>query len=271
MGFKGKAGFAGAGKMGGILIEGLTGSGMLPPENVSIFDIAAERLKQLCEKTGAEPASSVSELTSVCDVLFLCVKPDQFPATGARIAETWEAKRPVIVSIMAGVKTEFIRRIISTEAPVIRVMPNVAALVGKGAAGVAKDERAPDEVNEFVFDLFEKLGGAVWVPESKMDAVTALSGSGPAYVFMFIEALTDAGVRLGLDRQTSEKLAVRTVAGGAAMVDETDFDTLQLRAQVSSPGGTTVAATSELERLGFRSSIIESVRAAYERSVELGK
>lgn len=271
MSFKGKAGFAGAGKMGGILIEALAKSGMLPPENVIVYDIDGARLDELCGKTGASAAASVAELTAGCDVLFLCVKPDQFPKTGEKIAAAWGHKRPVIVSIMAGVKTAFIRKKVDAAAPVIRVMPNVAALVGRGAAGVAKDDAAPDEVNKFVFELFEKLGGAVWAPEKKMDAVTALSGSGPAYIFMFIEALTDAGVRLGLDRATAEKLAVRTVAGGAAMVDETNFDTLELRAQVSSPGGTTVAATSELERLGFRSAIIEAVKAAYERSVELGK
>nr|HOO56799.1 pyrroline-5-carboxylate reductase [bacterium] len=173
--------------------------------------------------------------------------------------------------IMAGVKTGRIKELVGREVPVIRVMPNVACLVKEGASGVAPDSAAGEDVNDFVFDLFEKLGGAVRVPEGKLDAVTALSGSGPAYVFMFIEALTDAGVKLGLDRVTSGKLAVRTVAGAAIMAEKSSDNTLELRAKVSSPGGTTVAATTSFENSGFRGIVIEAVEAAYARSIELGK
>ena len=271
MSFKGTAGFAGAGKMGGILIKGLIKAKMIPPEKVVVYDVDESRTGQLKKQLGVGVAATIGELTHSCDVLFLCVKPDQFPVAAEEIKATWADRKPCCVSIMAGVKTALIKDLVEDEAPVIRVMPNVACMVGKGAAGIAKDVGASDEVNQFVFDLFEALGGAVWVPESKMDAVTALSGSGPAYVFMFIEALTDAGVNVGLDRATSEKLAVRTVTGAATMVDQTNFNTLELRAQVSSPGGTTVAATTVLEKAGFRSAIIAAVESARDRAEELGK
>jgi pyrroline-5-carboxylate reductase len=141
-------------------------------------------------------------------------------------------------------------------------MPNVACLIRKGVSGVAVEAGVADATAKFVTDLFEALGGAVLVAESKLDAVTALSGSGPAYVFMFIEALADAGVKLGLDRATSEKLASKTVSGAAAMAEGSAENTLSLRAKVSSPGGTTVAATTKLESGGFRGIVIEAVEAA---------
>jgi len=270
MGKKPKAGFLGAGKMGNILIEGVVKSGIADAGSILLYEQVAERAKEVSSRLGVKAVESAGEVIEGSDLVFICVKPDQFKNLAGDIREKWAGNRPCIVTIMAGVKTARVRELISGEANVIRVMPNVACTVRRGIAGIARDYGAPEEMNEFVYSLFEELGGAVWVPEEKMDAVTAMSGSGPAYVFMFLEAFTDAGVKIGLDRATSEKLAVRTVAGAAAMLEESGFDTLQLRAQVSSPGGTTVAGTRALEKKGLRSAIMEAVEAAWKRSIELG-
>jgi len=269
--FEGKAGFIGAGKMGGILVEGLASGGLLAPERISVYDVDAARIKDLKDRFGVGVKGSLEEIVKENDVVFLCVKPDQIAGVAEPIRKAWPARKPVFVSIMAGVKTARLRELLGAQAPVIRVMPNVACLIRQGVSGVAADAAAPEAVNGFVCDLFEVLGGAVSVAEEKLDAVTALSGSGPAYVFMFIEALADAGVKVGLDRKSAEKLAVRTVCGAAMMAEQTGLDTLELRTRVSSPGGTTVAATSKLESAGFRGIVIEAVEAAYRRAIELGK
>lgn len=270
MSFEGTAGFIGAGKMGGILIEGAVQSGLLPAGRILSYDVDAGKTAALARELKIGVAASIKELAGKSDVVFLCVKPDQFPATADEIRSEWKIRKPAFVSIMAGVRVERIKKLLGREAPVIRVMPNVACLIRQGVSGVAADPDAPDEINRFVFELFDVLGGAVSVAEGKLDAVTALSGSGPAYVFMFIEALTDAGVKLGLDRASAGKLAVRTVAGAALMAEQTGESTLDLRARVSSPGGTTVAGAASLEASGFRGAVIKAVEAAYKRSLELG-
>ena len=244
---------------------------MAAPGDVMFYEAVPERAGEMAEKTGAARAASVAEVVGGSDLFFVCVKPDQFAGIAGEIKSAWKKRSPVCATIMAGVKTAAIREKTVPEMPVIRIMPNVACTVRKGVAGLAAAADAPESVNQFVFRLFEELGGAVWVKEAAMDAVTAMSGSGPAYVFMFVEAFTDAGVRIGLDRATAGNLAMRTVAGAAEMMIKSGANTLDLRAQVSSPGGTTVAGTSVLERTGFRSSIIEAVRAAWERSLELGR
>jgi pyrroline-5-carboxylate reductase len=238
--------------------------------NIHLYEAVAEKAAAMADLLGVNAVDSVEAAVKGSDVVFICVKPDQFSAAAAGIKSAWKGGKPCLVTIMAGVKTARVKELVSADAAVIRVMPNVACTISMGIAGVAADPSASHEINDFVFNLFEILGGAVWVPETKLDAVTAVNGSGPAYVFMFIEALTHAGVMVGLDRVTAEKLAVQTVAGAAGMVEKTDFDTLQLRAQVSSPGGTTVAATTVLERAGFRAAVIDAVTAAWKRAVELG-
>lgn len=257
--------------MGSIIIEGLVSSGVAAPGDVFVYEVDAARAKQVADRLGVKVSKSVKEISETCEMIFLCVKPDQFPAVAREIGEGIEKnKNACLVSIMAGVKNERIKKLVGVDIPVIRVMPNVACIVKKGVSGVAREDAASEEKNQFVHSLFAGLGGAVWVPESKMDAVTAVSGSGPAYVAMFIEAMTDAGVKIGLDRASAQDLAARTVAGSAAMLLETGCSTLDLRTQVSSPGGTTVAGTTMLEKRAFKGAVIEAVEAAWKRAVELG-
>jgi pyrroline-5-carboxylate reductase len=270
MAFKGMVGFVGAGKMGGALIEGIIGSGLLDADSISVFDADAARMEELSKRLKVKAAGTAREAVERSDAVFICVKPDQFGAVAGEIKAGWNARKPAVVSVMAGVRAARISEALGASVSVARAMPNVACLIRRGVSGVALDPNAPQAVNDFVFNVFEALGGAVKVAETKLDAVTALSGSGPAYVFMFIEALADAGVKMGLDRAVSEKLAVLTVAGAAAMAEQPGANTLQLRASVSSPGGTTVAATAALERAGFRGVVIDAVEKAKERAVELG-
>lgn len=263
-----KIGFLGTGKMGGILVRGLVDSGLCHPDNVMLFDVMRASAEKIADDLGVSVAKSAARLVEDCGVVFLCVKPQQFTQTAAQIRGAFGGGK-CAVSIMAGVKSGAVREALG-EANVVRVMPNVACLVGHGASAVARDSDAPEDVLKFAFNLFASLGTAVWVNESQMDAVTALSGSGPAYVFMFLEALTDAGVTVGLDRATSLELALETVIGSATMAHESELSLSDLRAAVSSPDGTTVAATGVLERQGFRAAVIDAVRAARDRGRELG-
>lgn len=265
-----KTGFIGAGKMGSIIIEGILESGLCSAANLSFFEISDERAGEISAKNKITRCASISELVGSSEVVFLCVKPDQFAGIAEEISSAAKEDKTCLVSIMAGVGTEKIKKLIAKDLPVVRVMPNVACVVKKGVAGVAADAKATTEQNEYVYEIFRELGGAVRVLESKMNAVTALSGSGPAYVFMLIEALADAGVKIGLDRGSAVDLAARTVSGAAEMVLQTESNTLDLRAQVTSPGGTTAAGTAVLEKSAFRSALIEAVEAAWKRAIELG-
>ena len=268
--FEGNAGFIGAGKMGGALIEGIVNSNLLPASRITAFDVAKNLTSDLAGRIGINAAGSAEEVVENSDIVFICVKPDQFQSVAGAIRAAWPERSPALVTIMAGVRISRIRELLELSPPVVRVMPNVACLISQGVAGVAFDPEAPDEVNDFVFEIFEALGGAVRVAEEKLDAVTAIGGSGPAYFFMFIEALMDAGVKLGLPRDSAEKLAIRTAVGSCMLAEQSGASMAELRARVSSPGGTTVAATAVLESAGFRGIVIEAVEAACERSVELG-
>lgn len=265
-----KTGFIGAGKMGSIIMDGLLESGLCTASNLCFYEISDDRAKEVSEKNGISRCASITETVKGSEIVFLCVKPDQFPGIATEISEASTEGETCLVTIMAGVKTERIKELVKQSLPVIRVMPNVACVVKKGVAGIAADSSATTDQNEYVYALFRELGGAVRVLETKMDAVTALSGSGPAYVFMLIEALADAGVKIGLDRASAVDLAARTVSGAAEMVLQTNSNTLELRAQVTSPGGTTAAGTAVLEKNGFRSAVIEAVEAAWKRAIELG-
>jgi pyrroline-5-carboxylate reductase len=265
-----RIGFLGAGKMGGILLRGMLRAGLAEPARVMVFDVYRDAAQACAKETGVAAVDTARKLVTGSDVVFLCVKPQQFVQAAVEVKTAFKAGK-CAVSIMAGVPSAKIQEALGGKAHVVRVMPNIPCLVGQGAAAVARDTDAPQEIKDFAFRLFDSLGASVWVDEKQMDAVTALSGSGPAYVFMFLEALADAGVTAGLDRATSEKLALQTVLGSAAMAAQSEHSLCALRAQVSSPAGTTVAATGVLESRGFRGAVIDAVTAAWKRSIELGK
>jgi pyrroline-5-carboxylate reductase len=259
-------GFIGAGRMGSALAEGVLKAGM-EAEKVCFFDIDGKRAEELKTRTGAELLGSAAEVFQNSRITFLCVKPDQTPDVLKELSEF--EKESVLVSIAAGISTNSIRKYGGFRA--VRAMPNTPALIGSGVTAVAKSPYVTEDEFESVVDVFRTVGEVVVVEEKHMNAVTALSGSGPAYVFRFIEALKEGGINLGLSAEISLKLAVETVLGAAKLLKSTDRSTSEMIEMVASPGGTTIAGLKKLEKHGFKYAVMEALEAAEERAKKLEK
>jgi pyrroline-5-carboxylate reductase len=252
----------GGGKMGEALLGGLLASGRAP-EELAVAEVYAARREELAE---AYPGVAVHEAPADADAAVLAVKPQDVPAAASAAAAAGAQR---ILSVAAGVTTRAIEEA-AGEIPVVRAMPNTPALVGMGAAAISPGAHAGEEDLAWAEEVLGSVGVVVRVPESSLDAVTGLSGSGPAYVFLVAEAMVEAGVLAGLPRPTAETLAFQTLAGAAKLIGESDQSPADLRAAVTSPGGTTAAGLRELERGGVRAAFLEAVTAAAERSRELG-
>ncbi|MCW1924233.1 pyrroline-5-carboxylate reductase [Luteolibacter arcticus] len=259
-----KLGVIGCGKMGSALVEGAIRSGAIPAENVSGCDAYPDAAKAFAAATGATIVESIPELAA--ETYLLCTKPNQ---AGSALAALPEGEA-LLISVAAGLDTAWLEAHVPAGVRVIRCMPNTPALVGKGAAAFCSGKAATAEDAEVARLLLGSVGIAVELPESLMDAVTGLSGSGPAFVYMMIEAMADGGVRAGLPRAEALKLAAQTVLGAATMVLETGLHPGVLKDQVTSPGGTTIAGVAELEKRGMRAAFIEAVTTAARRSAEMG-
>lgn len=267
-----KLGLVGCGRMGKALALGAIEAGAAKAEDFLAHDVRPEAVEELTKEHGIQAASGLNQLVTHCDVLLLCTKPDDVPAVLREVASSGtEENRLLILSIAAGVTVQTIERYIFNHARVVRAMPNTPALIGKGAAAFTLGSTATPADADTARKLLGAVGSVVQVKESLMDAVTGLSGSGPGYVYLFIEALADGGVRNGLPRDQALELATQTVLGAAAMVQSTGLHPATLKDMVTSPGGTTIAGLSALEANRFRSACIEAVTAATERSKELGQ
>ena len=271
MSVKGKrVGFVGGGNMGEALIRGLLGTGLVPAELLSATDVRAERTSQLATQFKITAHSDNLRLVREADVVILAVKPQIMATVLGEIAPAVTAQH-LLISIAAGVATATIRAALGKDARIIRVMPNAPALVLRGATAIARGRGlAPDDLAT-AEAIFGAVGRAVVLDEELMDAVTGLSGSGPAYVAIVIEALADGGVRMGLDRATALTLATQTVLGAAQLLAETGMHPGALKDMVSSPGGTTIAGIAALEEGGIRTTLIGAVERATQRSRELGR
>lgn len=263
-----KIGFIGCGKMGSALIQGVLAAKVAEPADICVHDKVAEPAEILGTESGIRVLRSNREVAAAADVILLCVKPED--ALGALREAAPDLAGKLLVSIVAGITTDSLQEAAGAKCRVVRVMPNTAALVQKGASAYASGPGVTDRDLETVQEIFSSVGQAHHVKESLLDAVTGLSGSGPAYVYLFIEALADGGVQMGLPRDLATKLAVQTVAGAAGMVSETMMHPALLREMVTSPGGTTIAGLAELERGGLRASVMDAVQAATLRARELG-
>ena len=258
--------FIGAGNMADALVAGLLRNEIASPEAITVTDISPERLRLFREKYGVRTESDNLAAAKRADVLVPAVKPQVFP-------EIWPPLRDalgpdvLVVSIMAGIPTARI----AGDRPlrVVRVMPNTPALVGEGAAGVAPGEYATEDDLAFARRMMEGVGIARVVSEADIDAVTALSGSGPAYVFYLLESMIEAARRMGLEEETARDLALQTVSGAARLMRETGEEAAELRRRVTSPGGTTAAALRVLEEHNVKEAFIEALLAARNRSREL--
>lgn len=255
--------------MGTALVAGAVRAGAINAADVLGFDPVPEALDAFLHATGATSAASLAAVVEAADRLLLCVRPQDVPRVLDGIVAT--ARGPVsLVSIAAGITTAALEHGLPAGSRVIRCMPNTPALVDKGAAAFCAGCHAEPDDLAFAKRLLGSVGLALEVSESLMDTVTGLSGSGPAFVFLMIEALADGGVNCGLTRAQALQLSAQTVLGAAAMVLETGDHPAVLRDRVASPGGTTIAGLAELERRGLRAALIYAVQVAARRSAELG-
>jgi pyrroline-5-carboxylate reductase len=229
-----------------------------------------QRREFLAQQYGVRVTADNSEVATATEVLLLAIKPQVFDAVAAALPSLGQnGQVPVILSILAGVPLSKLERAFPG-APIVRSMPNTPATVGAGITAIAPGTQVQPEHLDRAKTVLQAVGDVVQVPESLMDAVTGLSGSGPAYVAIFIEALTDGGVRAGLPRAIAAQLALQTVLGTATLMQESKLHPAELKDRVTSPGGTTIAGVAQLEKAGFRSACIEAVQAATERSRQLG-
>lgn len=261
-------GFIGAGKMATALVQGMLRAGVVEPGQVIASDpypSAREALKAL---SGVAVTASNAEVARRSDVLVLAVKPQGMAAVLEELSAVVTGDH-LVVSIAAGVPLAALQSGIGPDARLVRVMPNTPALVGEGAAGYCLGPNTTPEDDATVRLCLGAVGRALAVPETMIDAVTGLSGSGPAFVYVLIEALADGGVRVGLPRDAALTLAAQTVLGAARMVLETGMHPGVLKDQVTSPGGTTIAGLHALERGGLRGAMIDAVEAATQRAREL--
>jgi len=262
--------FVGAGNMASALIRGLVGTATVRAEMITASDPVQARVSALAEEVGIRATADNAEAVRNANIVVLATKPQVFaqllPAIAASLLPD-----SLVVSIAAGIPTTMIERSLAPGSRVVRTMPNTPALVGAGATAIAAGSHATDADLDLVETLFRSVGISVRVPERQIDAVTGLSGSGPAYVFALIEALRDAGAREGLPEETALRLASQTVFGAARLLLDANEPPEVLRERVTSPGGTTRAGLDALAAGGFAEAVLGAVRAATSRSVELGK
>lgn len=264
-----KIAFIGGGQMAEAMIGGLLSGQVCPPELIWATDPLPERCDRLKGRFGIRVGLANHEAVAWADVVVLAVKPQALPAVLSELGPI--LAHALVISIVAGVKIQTIVDRITGAVRVVRAMPNIPALVREGVTALTLGSGVSEDESHVVRAVFEVVGRVVLVEERLMDAVTGLSGSGPAYVFQVIEALADGGVMMGLPRQTAELLAAQTVLGSARLVLESGVHPAQLKDRVASPGGTTIAGLHRLEQGGFRATLMAAVKAATTRSKELGR
>lgn len=264
-----KLGFIGAGNMAEAMIRGLLARGAATPDELYASDRREEHLTKMRESYGIHTGTNV-EVARAAEVVVLAVKPQAMDKVLREIGPV-VTKEQVVISIAAGVPIEAIERRLHPPARIIRAMPNTPALVGAGATALAAGDHALPQDVEVAKRIFDAVGKTVVLDEELLDAVTGLSGSGPAYVFLIVEALSDAGVKVGLSRDHAMTLAAQTVLGSAKLLIETGEHPGVLKDRVTSPGGTSIAGLHTLEAGGVRTTLINAVEAATRRSKELGE
>jgi pyrroline-5-carboxylate reductase len=262
-----KLGVIGGGVMGSAIISRLITQGTYQSTDILISEPTLAQRESLEQQYGVQVTGD-NNLAAIAPVLLLAIKPQVFDKVVADLAQNNPAQ--LVISILAGVSIAQLERAFPDRA-VVRAMPNTPATVGMGITAISAGTHVRAEHLDAATQIFQAVGEVVTVPESLMDAVTGLSGSGPAYVAIAIEALADGGVAAGLPRQIADRLALQTVLGTATLLNESQLHPAQLKDRVTSPGGTTIAGVAKLEQAGFRSALIEAVIAAAKRSQELGR
>jgi pyrroline-5-carboxylate reductase len=262
-------GFLGGGNLAEAFIRGLLDGGVVAPERISVSGPREQRMQELRDRYGVHATTDNVELVSRSQILLLTIKPQILERVLRQIREHI-SDETVLISLMAGVGSSCIEARLERRARIVRAMPNTPALVRCAATAIAPGSHATEGDVELAKRVFDAVGLTVVVDESQLDAVTGLSGSGPAYVFLMLEALADAGVKVGLARRNALKLAAQTVMGSAKLLLETDEHPGRLKDMVTSPGGTAIAGLHTLEAGGLRTTLINAVEAATLRARELG-
>ena len=265
-----RIGFLGAGKMGTALAQGLINAGLATAAQLRASDPVDEARQAFRKSTGAALADSNSDLVANSDIIILAVKPDTVKSALDEVRLHWKPEQ-LLISIAAGVTLSRLEGYLGGQPRVVRVMPNTPALVGSSATAYALGKYARESDSDLAQNIFSSVGIAHEVKESLLDAITGLSGSGPAYAYTIIEALSDGGVAAGLPRDIATRFAAQTLLGSAKMVLESSQHPGALRDMVTSPGGTTIEGLHELEKGGLRAALMNAVRAAAEKSRKLGQ
>lgn len=262
-------GVVGLGNMGSAIVKGLSCRDDL---TIVGFDVNEASMKCLGEKCSMVTARSATELASKADYVIVAVKPQYMKPLLAEIGPVLNKENQCLLSIAAGIRMDQLREDSGTTVPVVRIMPNTPAMIGKGCFAVCLDDaKLSQEQKDFIVSALESLGQVNVLPEQQFDAFTALVGSGPAYVFYFMEAMIEAGVTLGLSRVQATAMTQALCTGSTALVEQSDKHISELREMVCSPAGTTIAATNHMDANAVRATIVEAVNKAYLRSIELGK
>jgi pyrroline-5-carboxylate reductase len=258
----------GVGKIGEALLAGLLSSGWRKPGDIVVTGRSEERLSEVAERYGVSATTSNPDAVADAALIVIAVKPQDFDVLLGEIGGLVVPEQTVL-SVAAAIRTAQIEARLAPGVPVVRAMPNAPALVHEGIAGICAGAHAADEHLDLAEEVLSHLGGVVRVPEPYMDAVTAVSGSGPAYFALLAEAMIEAGILLGLGRETSTQLVVQTMLGTAKLLRDEHVHPVELREAVTSPGGTTIRAIRELEQAGVRAAFLNAIQAAMERSREL--
>jgi len=260
----------GTGNMGEALVSGLIGSGSSKPKNIICADVRKEKLDKIKSRYKVRTTANNLKAVSEADIVIYAVKPQLMAMVLNQTASKLDMSK-LVISIAAGVPLAAMESCIKKSMRLIRVMPNIAAAVKEAASAIAAGEHATKEDVKLAMEIFNSIGKCIFLKENYlMDAITGLSGSGPAYIFLIVDALADAGVKVGLSRQESLFLAAQTVLGSAKLLIETQEHPGQLKDKVTSPGGTAIAGLATLESGGLRTTLINAVEAATKRSKELG-
>lgn len=260
----------GAGKMGEALVVGLLASGWRSPEEITVTARRRHRLEDVQERLGVGGTYDNAAAVEGAQVVVLAVKPQDIESLLADVSEILSSEQTVL-SIVAAIDTKFIEDRLKAPVPVVRAMPNTPSVVHEGMAGIAAGTYAGEDHVALARDVLGHVGRVVVVPEAYLDAVTAISGSGPAYFALLAEAMIEAGILLGLSREVSTDLVVQTMLGSAKLLRDEKMHPVELREMVTSPGGTTIRAIRVLEQMGVRAAFLNAIQAAMERSQELAK
>lgn len=262
-------GFIGTGNMASAIIKGIVSSGLLKGEQIAVFDILEQKAQELCEAYGVKVLKSENEIAKTCDTVVLSVKPIVFPSLLAKIDEDLKKQNPLIISIAAGKDIAFIQSCLSYKAKIVRVMPNINALVGAAISAYCASETVSEAETSFTHELCSSFGRAIAVDEKLFSIYGVIGGCSPAFAYMFIDSMARAAVKNGMPKDMALEICAASVLGSAKLILESDEHPWALVDKVCSPGGTTIEGVAALQKNAFESTVTDAVDAAYQKDKKM--